>query len=87
MRAQGLQWRDGAVQYHQPWTRERALREKAPMPERIDPLNTKNRPPVGRISCLPELGVRPIDGESLQGGWNSCFPASRGSMAPGNENQ
>jgi hypothetical protein len=36
------------------------------MPQKIHPWNTKNRPTVGRISCLTELGLRPIQAEPVQ---------------------
>ena len=36
------------------------------MPQKIHPWNTKNRPAVGRISCLAELGSRPIQAEPVQ---------------------
>ena len=35
------------------------------MPQKIHPWNTKNRPAVGRISCLAELGARPIQAEPV----------------------
>jgi hypothetical protein len=36
------------------------------MPQKIHLLNTKNRPAVGRISILAELGLRPIQAEPVQ---------------------
>ncbi|MCY2930446.1 MAG: hypothetical protein NTV86_13295 [Planctomycetota bacterium] len=36
------------------------------MPQKIRPRNTKSRPAAGRISCLAELGLRPIQAEPLQ---------------------
>jgi hypothetical protein len=36
------------------------------MPQKIHPWNKKNRPAVGRISSLAELGSRPIPTEPLQ---------------------
>jgi adenine-specific DNA-methyltransferase len=36
------------------------------MPQKIHPSRTRNRPAVGRISCLAELGARPIQAEPLQ---------------------
>ena len=35
------------------------------MPQKIHPWNTKNRPAVGRFSCLVELGSRPIQAEPV----------------------
>jgi hypothetical protein len=35
------------------------------MPQKIHLLNTKNRPAVGRISILAELGLRPIQAEPV----------------------
>jgi len=35
------------------------------MPQKIHPWNTKHRPTVGRISCLAELGSRPIQAEPV----------------------
>jgi hypothetical protein len=37
------------------------------MPQKIHLLNTKNRPAVGRISILAELGLRPIQAEPVHG--------------------
>ena len=36
------------------------------MPRKIHPWNVKNRPAVGRINCLAELGVRPIHAAPVQ---------------------
>jgi len=36
------------------------------MPQKIHPSTTRNRPAVGRISCLAESGSRPIQAEPLQ---------------------
>jgi hypothetical protein len=38
----------------------------SPMPATIHPWNTKNRPAVGRISCLAELGAHPVQAEPVQ---------------------
>jgi len=38
------------------------------MPAKIHPWQRKSRPTVGRISCLTELGARPIHAEPLQAG-------------------
>jgi hypothetical protein len=38
------------------------------MPQKIHLLNTKNRPAVGRISILAELGLRPIQAEPVHCG-------------------
>jgi len=44
-----------------------ACERSSPMPQKIHPWNTKNRPEVGRISCLAELSPRPIHAEPIQG--------------------
>lgn len=36
------------------------------MPQKIHPRNTESRPAVGRISCLADLGLRPIQAEPVQ---------------------
>ena len=42
-----------------------ACGRSSPMPQKIHPWNTRNRPTVGRISCLAELGSRPIQAEPV----------------------
>ena len=42
-----------------------ACGRSSPMPQKIHPSTTKNRPAVGRISCLAELGSRPIQAEPV----------------------
>lgn len=43
-----------------------ACGRSSPMPQKIHLWNTKNRPAVGRISSLAELGPRPIQAEPVQ---------------------
>jgi hypothetical protein len=50
------------------------------MPQKIHLLNTKNRPAVGRISILAELGLRPIQAEPVQ--FSVMSMESSGSQLP-----
>jgi len=59
------------------------------MPQKIHPWNTKNRPAVGRISCLTELGMRPIQAEPVHpalrhyGVWELVRDFAERSFRPG----
>jgi hypothetical protein len=65
---------DAEIQLHQSrWIPAplAACERSSPMPQKIHPWNMKNRPTVGRISILAELGSRPIQAEPVQ---NYCPP-------------